>query len=105
MEVRSLEHKVPQRARERLRATACIACLPSARAGHERSRVVGVVLVAAAGYHDTRNAQRLAPGGDFDRLKVPPRDGGAYELVELRRKLRRERFFEPPFFAASSEVA
>jgi len=52
-----------------------------------------------------RDAQRLAPSGDLNRLEVPVIDGAAYQCFNLGGDLLGEERCEAPFFAASFEAA
>lgn len=48
----------------------------------------------------------MPPRGDLDGLKIQSVDGGRpYERRDLGEDFNVEGFFEPPFFAASSETA
>lgn len=53
-----------------------------------------------------RHLQGTPPRGDLDGLEIQSVDGGRpYERRDLGEDLSVEGFFEPPFFAASSETA
>lgn len=57
--------------------------------------------------HDARSqTQRVTADGDFHRLEIEPvGPAGPYERLDLLDDLRLERCAEPPFLAASGEVA
>jgi hypothetical protein len=68
--------------------------------------VVGAIRVEPLLHGPSRHAKRTTAGRCLDGLEVQPVDcARTYERFDLGADFRGEGFFEPPFLAASCEVA
>jgi hypothetical protein len=106
MVVGSPKYQVSQHSRKPLIASASVVGLVSAWAPKLRADMVRVIGVEPLLNGAGRHRKGSASCGGFDRLKIQPIGGtGSNQRFDLTDDLEVERFFEPPFLAASFELA